>query len=398
MAQTQGPAKRKLESWIARFIEQTGALESPELFRKWTAIATIAAVLEQKVFLMTTSPVYPNLYTFLVAPPGGGKSRAIDLARDLITALPDPFIAPTSVNAASIIDHIKECKRVLLDLPNPPIEYNSMSILVGEFGTFMSQYDDDLMAILTEFYNVRPYSQRRRGNQLHIPIDRPQLNMLIGTTPSNLMKFMPENAWGQGFASRILFIYPPDGKDIVDDFAPRQLTITTDLIHDLGVINTIGGQFSVSDHYRNDVNQWRESDENIPPKPTHPRLLHYNSRRKEHLYRLSMVSAIDRGNATILDHEDFVRALGWLIEAEQFMPKIFEAGASPDSQVMDEVFVLIKKAGTMGEGQLIRYIRQRVPAYAVTKIVEVMVQAGMIVELNRNRLGLRTFKAGSDQS
>ena len=201
------PAKRKLESWIDHFVEVTAALESPKLFRKWVGIYTIAAILEQKVWLMTTSPVYPNLYVFLVAPPGGGKSRVIDVARDLVSALPDPYIAPTSVNAASIIDHILECKRVLIQLPEPPVEYHSMSILVGEFGTFMSQYDDDLMAILTDFYNVRPYGQRRRGGQLKINIERPQLNMLIGTTPANLMRFMPENAWGQGFATRILFIF-----------------------------------------------------------------------------------------------------------------------------------------------------------------------------------------------
>ena len=63
------------------------------------------------------------------------------------------------------------------------------------------------MALLTEFYNVRPYGQRRRGQGgLKIDIERPQLNMLVGTTPSNLMKFMPDDAWGMGFASRILFV------------------------------------------------------------------------------------------------------------------------------------------------------------------------------------------------
>jgi len=95
-------------------VEVTANLESPVLFRKWTAIATIAAVLEQKVWITTSSPMYPNLYTFLVAPPGGGKSRAIDLAHDLLHTLPDPYVAPTSINAASIIDHLLECKRIII--------------------------------------------------------------------------------------------------------------------------------------------------------------------------------------------------------------------------------------------------------------------------------------------
>ena len=388
--------KRSLGSWIDRFVEVTANIESPVLFRKWTAIATIAAVLEQKVWIVTSSPMYPNLYTFLIAPPGGGKSRAIDLAHDLISALPDPYIAPTSINAASIIDHLLECRRIILNMPEPPIEYHSMSILVGEFGTFMSSYDDDLMAILTDFYNVRPYGQRRRGGQLKINIKRPSLNMLIGSTPSNLLKFMPENAWGQGFASRILFIYADD-KEIIDDFAREKVELPEDLIHDLRIINSLVGQFSVTDEYREMVNAWREADENIPPKPTHPRLQHYCSRRKEHLYRLSMVSAIDRGNTLLLTKEDFTRAMYWLIEAEKQMPQIFStaSGEHSDSAIMDEAVHMIQmKGGKIEEGQLIRFIRQRVPSHAVMRIIEVMEKEGLVKIANINRFGVKTFVPG----
>lgn len=388
------PVKRKLKSWIDRFVEISGNIESPTIFRKWVAISTIAAVLEQKVWLMTSSPMYPNLYTFIVAPPGGGKSRAIDLSRDFIEALPDPFIAPTSINAASIIDHLLECKRTFVVLPDPPVEYNSMAILVGEFGTFMGQYDDDLMALLTDFYNVRPYGQRRRGNQLKINILRPQLNMLVGTTPANLIKFMPENAWGQGFASRIIFVFSDD-KEIVDDFAPTKKTIHSDLLHDLAIINTITGRFDVTEEYRNAVNNWRELDENTPPKPTHPRLQHYNSRRKEHLYRLSMISALDHGDVPLLTKSDFNRAMSWLIEAELNMPQIFQVQSeASDSAVMDDALHALKTVGTMEEGRLVRFIRQRVPSYAVLRVLEVMELSGMIKVVNKNRFGVRTFAPG----
>lgn len=359
------------------------------------AIGTIAAVLEQKVWILTSSEMYPNLYTFLVGEPGAGKSRAMDLARDMISAMPDPFIAPTSVNAASIIDHLKECKRVVIRLPDPPVEYNSMAIIVGEFGTFMSKFEDDLMALLTDFYNVRPYSQRRRGQGgLKIEIARPQLNMLVGTTPSNLMKFMPDVAWGQGFASRIIFVYS-DEKGLVDDFAGDMAIDTTDLVHDLGIINSLAGQFSVTDEYRNCINLWRGRDENDPPKPTHPRLQHYNSRRKEHLYRLSMVSSIDRSDALILGKEDFLRAMSWLLEAEQFMPRIFDTGSgSTDSVVMDELLYLIKKKGGMTEDAVLRYIRQRVPAHSVVRVMDVMIDSGMLKVVDRSRFGVRSFNAG----
>lgn len=383
-------------SWIDHFVEVAATVESPKLFRKWTAISTLAATLEQKVWITTSSPMYPNLYTFLIAPPGGGKSRVIDLAHDLLHTLPDPYIAPTSINAASIIDHLLECKRIILSPGASAVEYNAMSILVGEFGTFMSSYDDDLMAILTDFYNVRPYGQRRRGGNLKIKIERPMLNMLVGSTPSNLMRFMPENAWGQGFASRILFIFS-DEKERIDDFATKKTELSQALINDLSIINTLTGQFSVTEEYRTAVNNWRELDENIPPKPTHPRLQHYCSRRKEHLYRLSMVSAIDRGNALLLTKEDFNRAMSWLIEAEQDMPKIFQnTTESSDSVIMDETVHMIQtKGGVIEEGTLIRYLRQRVPSHAVMRVVEIMERSGLIIEVSRTRFGVRSFGVGA---
>lgn len=320
----------------------------------------------------------------------------MDVARDLIQELPDPYIAPTSVNAASLIDHMVESKRVIIQPPGPSVEYNSMYILVGEFGTFMSSYDDDLLAILTDFYNVRPYGQRRRGGNLKIAIQRPQLNMLIGTTPSNLMKFMPENAWGQGFASRILFIYSDD-KSIVDDFAIAKGDMPKDLITDLTVINHLAGQFKVTEDYRNLVNLWRENGEVTPsaPKPSHPRLQHYNSRRKEHLYRLSMISAIDRSNVLLLTKDDFNQALSWLVEAEIHMPKIFQSVTEiSDSAVMDEALHMLAEKGPVAEGQLVRFIRQRVPAHAVRSVMEVMEKSGMIRTVSQDRFGVKTMGVG----
>src|SRR5215472_2862606 len=380
--------KRKLTSWIDAFVNCTGGIEAPPLFRKWAAISTIAGVLEQKVFVTTTSPMYANMYVFLVAPPGGGKSRTIDIAHDMLSTLPDPMIAPTSVNAASIIDQLCECKRCITDSHGPSVEYHSMNVLVGEFGTFMSQYDNSLIALLTDFYNVRPYGQRRRGGNLKITIPLPQLNMLIGTTPANLMRFMPEGAWTQGFTSRIMFVYS-DEKEVVDDFAQHRVLMNTDLVNDLKVINSLSGQFVVTEDYRHLVNIWREGDENTPPKPDHPKLHHYNARRKEHLYRLSMISAVDHGNALVLTQEDFMRAMRWMVEVEAHIPEIFAAVTmTADSEAADEaVHMIAAHGGMVQETTLARFLHKRVGTNCVETLIGVMVQGGLIRLDHKDRFG-----------
>lgn len=392
-----GSGARKLESWIDRFIEHTSGIETPTIFRRWAGILTLAGTLEQKTWITTSSPMYPNLYVGMIAQPGVGKTRIISEAGKLLQQLPEPYIAPTSINSSSLVDHLVECKRVIIQ-PSGAIEYNSMILLADELGTFMHEYENSLVAELTSFYNVTalPYGQRRRGNNLKIKIERPQLNILFGSTPSNLLKFMPEGAWTQGFASRIIFIYSEERR-VIDDFGVDVAELPVDLIHDLKIINTLIGKFSVTEDYRNAINMWRENGEETPsaPKPTHPRLLHYCTRRKEHLYRLSMIASIDKSNALILTKEDFNRAMGWMAEAEATMPLIFRTQSeTSDGAVMDEIQHFVQKRGTLREQELIRELGKRVNAHAVGRVMEVMERSGMIVMESKDRHGIRTFKAG----
>lgn len=393
-----GGTERKLPSWVEQFVEHTEGIETPAIFRKWAGIVAIAAALEQKVWITTSSEMFPNLYVTMIAPPGLGKTRVISEVGRLLQELPDPHIAPTSINSSSLVDQLKECKRVIINPPNAPLEYNSMLVMADELGTFMHEYDDSLIAVLSSFYNVNlPYGQRRRGNnQFKVEIARPQLNMLLGSTPSNLLNFMPESAWTQGFASRIIFVYS-DTKKIVDDFAGKTREKPADLIHDLKIINGLIGKFHVTEEYANAVNNWRQLGETTKsaPKPTHPKLLHYCTRRKEHLYRLSMIASIDKSNALVLTKDDFNRAMSWLAEVEIDMGEIFKNQSdASDGSVMEEIVHYIGSKGVVKEQQVINEMRKRVPGYAVLRNLEVMERSGMIHVASKDRMGIRSYKVG----
>lgn len=389
-----GEGKRQLDSWVDRFVEYTKEIDAPELFRRWGGIMTIASTLEQKVWIETTSALYPNLYIFLVGPPGTGKGRTMAEVAKLIRQLPNPYIAPTSINSSSMIDHLAECKRIIIQPPGPAIEYNTMTILVEEMGTFMHEYTNDLVDQLSAFYYVSsymPYGQRRRGGDRKWHIERPQINMIIGSTPSNLLEVIPERAWSQGFTSRIVFVYSTE-KKFIDDFGVQRQELPDDLIHDLKIINNLYGKFTATEDYRVAVNVWRQEGEF--PKPTHPRLMHYNTRRKEHIYRLSMIASIDRSNTLILAKEDFVRAAEWLIEAEAQMPLIFSpASARSDDNVVQEMMHFVRSKGTATEPKIIQEAQKRMPIYAVSRLIEVMVKSNALIEVSKDRFGIKTYKA-----
>ena len=384
-----------MESWIESFVDYTDNLESPEIFRRWSAITAIAAVLEQKVWLATSSRLYPNMYNVLIGHPGTGKTKTIRAVKAYLQEITDFHFAPTSMTAASLVDALCDAKRMIIQLPDPPMEYNSMLVAADELGTFIHKYDDEMVAILSAFYDPDPYGQNRRGKDLKIKIKSPQLSVLAGSTPSNLMNFMPENAWDQGFTSRIIYVFS-DERIVGDDFAVDLKSVSPDLVHDLKLINNLSGNFHVTDNYRIAVNNWRALGE--PPAPNHPKLIHYNTRRRIHLYKLSMIAAISKSNELLLTQDDFNKAMGWLLEAEQYMPDIFKAGATGgDGKVMDEIVNYVTSLDLYDKGvsehKIVNFARERVPAHSVMRVIEVMQASGLLVAKSHDpRTGLRCFQ------
>src|ERR1700739_4453525 len=96
-------ANRKCASWIESFIESTSALDTPAIFRKWAAISTIAAAVEQRVCMVTgKGALYPNVYCMLIAHPGVGKTATIRRARQYYLETQEPLLAPTSLTGAAM--------------------------------------------------------------------------------------------------------------------------------------------------------------------------------------------------------------------------------------------------------------------------------------------------------
>lgn len=400
----KGVANRKCRSWIDSFIESTEALESPKIFRKWAAISTLAATVEQRVHVVSGGErLHPNMYCALIGHPGTGKTRSIYRGRDYYLTTDEPHVAPTSMSASSMIDALAKNKRSIMmpkaDKPGEvePYDYNSMWITADELSAFMKAYDEEAIGTMSAFYDPRPYGQTRRGGDLSIKIKSPQLNLIVGTTPSNLLHYMPETAWEQGFTSRIIMVFS-DERTIGDDFANVDISLNPDLISDLRSISGLVGTFKVTEEYKSAVNTWRAIGE--PPIVSHPKLIHYGTRRRVHLYKLSMVSALDRSDVLVLTRDDFNRAMNWMTEAEANMPDIFKAGAgNADAKAMEEIYHFVltmtsKMPGGVPERKIVNFAKDRVPLHSIERVIQIMILAGMLRVVKEDfRLRMRFFKA-----
>jgi hypothetical protein len=365
-------------------------LESPELYRRWSAIVAISAVLQQKVWLLTSAPLYPNLYCFLVGPPGVGKSRSIAAVGKYLRDIEGLHIAPTSMTGASLVDALVGAKtRLAYGVGKDDyLDFNSMVVMPDELSALMHEYDRALVATLTTFYDCLPYEQTRRTADIKIKIAHPQLSILAGDTTSHLLKTLPDGAWDQGLMSRTILIFSDD-RPMQDDIFTSVESFSEDLRHDLFSIFSLQGQFVVDDTYRKAFNDWRHSGR--PPTPTHPRLLHYCSRRDAHVLKLSMVSCVDRGDELKLSKLHFDRALGWLTDAEQHMPYTFQVTSSVDSRTIDETLHWMGDRWVSGS-QLLTFMCERMAVTSAGRTIELMEASRMIECKVVDRYGTKHYK------
>jgi hypothetical protein len=342
------------------------------------------------VWISTPTALYPNLYTILVGTPAMGKSRAIGTVRGLLNELPEFPFAPTSVTMAALVDALKESERKYTVVPNPTVYYNTLVFMPDEWQVLFGEYNGALIAGFTTFYDVsHPYREQRRTGDLRVEIKRPQLTMLAGTTPSQLFDFIPEQAWSQGFTSRLLLVYCDETPKRTVRFSNSKQPKPTDLIHDLKIINSMLGEFRVEPDAIRAFENWISAGE--PPVPTHKRLEHYLGRRYPHLLKLCMVSSVDRGNSLSITVADFNRALGWIIEAERLMPRIFQDGPrSVENKIMEEVHYYMTQldiAGTgVAEHRVKNFVLQRVSVNSYRNFFDAMQDGGYIKRIGHDKL------------
>lgn len=377
---------RVLADWIDSFLDYTDPLPSPRIFRKWAGIAAVAGVLERKVWIKSMGlELYPHLYTVLVGPPGVGKSVAIGRVEELWRGINGLKVAPKSMTSASLIDSLADAKRTktVITANSLHLEYNSLLAVIGELSVFLPAWDSAFMGNLTGIWDADMYEERRRGNDRHIIIKRPQLNLLTGTTPSYLNSTIPEGAWDQGFLARTFLVY--SGEVVLQDIFSEQSTsgaLFQKLQSDIRDIFDIAGQYAFAPEAQNALRAWHLAKG--PPVPEHPKLVHYNTRRTLHLLKLCMVAAASEKSERLITLDNYQTALGWLLEMESHTDDIFKAlGAKGDGQVIEETYHFLYKVymahkKPIAEHRVIGFLSERVPSYSVLRVLEIMQRAGQI--------------------
>ena len=362
------------DDWISQFVSAHSHTISPPIYIKWAAISCLAGALARNVYTRTRGSIlYPNIYALFVGSAGVGKTQMVNRVGNLWRQLENRYVASSNLTRASLTDELNDAVVI-----GKQEDYNSLLLVANELGVLLPQYDMELMASLTDIYDCENYSERKRTRNKIINIPKPQINLIAGCTVSYLQTMLPEVAWEQGFCSRVILVYASNQKVqslFIEDEEQDNLT----LLKELKEFTALHGNFVFTQEAASFIDNWHMTGE--APKPTHPKLLGYNSRRIAHVLKLSQIASISESDELIIDKHHIQRALNWLIEVEAQMEEIFKTMSSGgDSNVMKETYhfackYFIEQDKAVPANLIMEFLGERVDSYKVKTIIDLMVAA-----------------------
>lgn len=330
---------------MSALLQYTKDDASPEIFRLWSAIQGIGSAGERRVWTeVGNNKIYPNLYVWLVSPPGIGKSMAIQPVAYFLRKAQCCVIAPNDLSKAGLLDSLATSVGYLKLEGRVPEDFFYMAILVSELANFMPKYDPYLTGVLTDLYDCPDINDESKRHGLGKSIPFPGLSMLVGTATGNLGATIPNEAWNSGFMARVIMIYANEEIVPHDMFAKREGV--EELAQEINVrlrhIGKMNGRMLWTPDAQSVMQNFRENPHDTAP--THSRLINYCTRRWFHITKLCMVAALSEERMQVRE-ADFRTAMSWLLQAEALMPQVFKGMLQhEDGALLEELRQQLKQS------------------------------------------------------
>lgn len=381
-------AGRQLPNFIRSYMEYTNETESPEAYHFWSAATLIGAITQRRVFLdFNYFRVYPNFYVILVGPSGARKSSATNVAIEIAAGGGIRKFSDKITGAALIKDlsanPVKFLTGTQINLCSPVLIYAS------ELGVFMGPdaYGSGVIADLTDLYDCPSKWEKKTISRDAETIIAPYVSMLAASTTQTLKDVIPPGAVGQGFTSRILFVWGGGRRQRVPvpEWSVKQDEIKKALVEDLRHIGSLDGNFTFAPdglrRYREHYLSRPEPEEEFDDE----RLRGYSSRKDIHILKLAMaLSLAERDDLTIIekDIEAAIDAFRWL---DSGLSSVFSGhGIASTSQDVIRIYEQIKKAchanGYATHADIIRKNFAHVDNASIAMILATLKDSGAISE------------------
>lgn len=329
--------------------------------------------------------LHPNLFVFLVGPPGVGKTVALNPMGEILRKSGAVTIAPNDITKQGLLDALaKSTKGVMHN--ERPFDYSFLALHIAELSNFMSKYDDALAGLLTDLFDCPPVNEEQKRGQgdKSVVINNPGISFVIGTATQNLGNTIAEEMWSSGFMARVIMVYSADKIIPLNMFEEVDVEekVRDELECGLRRVGEFKGPLMWLPQAQALLQAFRTSGD--ADAPLHNRLTHYVTRRWMHLAKLCMVAALS-DERMVVGPEDFHLAHSWLLSAEADMPEIFKDMVShADGQIHEELKNWMFNAHLRSNrkpipaGLLYAFLAPKIASHTIPNIIAVAEAAGYI--------------------
>ena len=398
-----------MSNFISNFLTYAKGCETPELYDLWAALATLSSVVSRRVWInQGYFTIYPNLYIVLVGAPGGRKTTAMNMTKDMLRELGTIPFAATSITKEALCRYMAtQCLRSFLVPGTERMkEYTPITMCLTELSHFLGVNSAHMIDFLTTIYDQEYYDAKTKNKGDDI-IPGPYLTVLACTTPSNITRYLKEDVISGGFSRRALFAFELDEGDPIafPSITAEAQTAWNDCVTWAKQLEPVAGEFTWSSRATAWYKNWYE--ELFHSLKTHTDIMTRGYYKSKHiqLLKVAMLITLSETMELVLKEEHLLVGLEILEKLETNLPKVFEGmGRNELAPVAARMLDLLEMAGQpVPEKKLVAEFFRDADTRELYGVISHLVTTGKVVQLEEknpdgsvNRRLLATADIGRD--
>ena len=376
--------QRKFPDFLSAYLKYSAKSEPPQNYHIWTCLSVIGAALQRKVYLRWGfKTLYPNIYVVLIGPSGCRKGTAMNIGKDLLQEINGILMASESTTREALIRDMKDGITTFTDPTDGMLKFHSsVTVFSEELSVFLGQQNIKFLADLTDWFDASDqwtYRTKGSGTDKLVGVC---VNILGATAPDWLRSILPQEAFGGGFTSRVIFVVEDGKKQVVaDPRIPIEVQqMRPALVHDLEMINSMAGEMTFSEEAMAIYAPWYEQQSKAPAIKD-PHFAGYCERRAIHALKLSIIVSASRSNERLITGKDFQRALALLESVEPKMPRAFLGlGRAKYSEMTAQIFEYMKKSKRATQADILNKFDLDLDEYTLQLIMKTL-SARKVIEM-----------------
>lgn len=315
---------------------------SPDSWIDFGFYYLISACLQRRVWLYGEGEdggeLFPNMYVAFVGPPGSGKGLVLGTVARFLrfhkyekggiiktnTGHEKPPLFPLGADSVTFEELLSDVADSIRRIPRPDSSvyiHTSYAFVLEELDSLFKRKTLDVVAFLKNAYDCKSFDYRTKhqGKQL---LRNLCVCFMAGTQPDFLFEARKNGIFGQGFASRTLFLFEEHERDStfhISEKSPEQKQYEVEL---LAWIKRLAGLYGAV-RYDAETYSFLESwyrDYLLPTKDkAPPRMKEFYARMKVTMIKLALAVHFGESQEMTIGIEPFIRAIDIL---KSVIPKL----------------------------------------------------------------------------